>query len=73
MTSRIMTRRDGSEVVEAWGNRPRRIEGFRDTSCRRRAIRRRSGWLRGTARSGLRRAGGRLLTSRGRLLMGSLR
>ena len=46
LTSGIMTRRDGSKVVEAWGNRPRRIEGFRDTSCRRRAKRRRFGWLR---------------------------
>ena len=46
LTSRVMTRRDGSEMVKAWGNRSRRIKGFRDTSCRGRARRRRSDWLR---------------------------
>ena len=46
LTSGIMTRRDGSEMVKAWGNRSRGIKGFRDTSCRRRARRRRSGWWR---------------------------
>ena len=46
LTCGIMTRRDGSKMVEAWGNQPRRIEGFRDANYRRRARRRRSGWLR---------------------------
>ena len=41
-----MTRRDGTKVVKAWGNRSKRIKGFRDTSYRGRARRRRSGWLR---------------------------
>ena len=36
LPSRVMTRR----------NRSRRVKGFRDTSCRGRARRRRSGWLR---------------------------
>ena len=46
LPSREMTRRDGSEMVKAWGNQSRRIKGFRDTSCRGRARRRRAGWLR---------------------------
>ena len=46
LPSREMTRRDGFEMVKAWGNRSRRIKGFRDTSCRGRGRRRRSGWLR---------------------------
>ena len=46
LPSRVMTRRDGSKVVKARGNRSRRIKGFGDTSCRGRARRRRSGWLR---------------------------
>ena len=46
LTSGVMTGRDSSEMVEAWGNRPRRIKGFRDTSYRRRARRRRSSWRR---------------------------
>ena len=46
LTNGIMTRRDSFELIEAWGNRPGRIEGFGDTNCRRRARRRRSGWRR---------------------------
>ena len=46
LPSKVMTRRDGAKMVKAWGNRSRRIKGFRDTSCRGRARRRRSGWLR---------------------------
>ena len=46
LPSRVMTRGDGSEMVKARGNRSRRIKGFRDTSCRGRARRRRSSWLR---------------------------
>ena len=46
LPSRVMTRRDGSKMVKAWGNRSRRIKRFRDTSCRGRARRRRSRWLR---------------------------
>ena len=46
LTRGIMTRRDGSEMIKAWGNRSRGINGFRDTSCRRRVRRRRFGWRR---------------------------
>ena len=46
LSSRVMTGRDGSEMVKARGNRARRIKGVRDTSCRGRARRRRSDWLR---------------------------
>ena len=46
LPGRVMSRRDGSKVVEARGNRARRIKGFRDTSWRGRARRRRSGWQR---------------------------
>ena len=46
LPSRVMTRRDSSKVVKAGGNHSRRIKGFRNTSCRGRARRRRSGWLR---------------------------
>ena len=41
-----MTRRDGFEMVEARRNRSGRVKRFWDTSCRGRARRRRSGWLR---------------------------
>ena len=46
LSSRVMTRRYGSEMVKARGNRAWRIKRFGDTSCRGRARRRRSGWLR---------------------------
>ena len=46
LPSRVMTRRDEFEMVKAGRNRSRRIKGFRDTSCRGRARRRRFGWLR---------------------------
>ena len=54
LISRVMARRDGSKMVETWWNRPRRIEGHMGTSCRRRARRKMSGWLRRRARSRLR-------------------
>ena len=34
LTSGIMTSRDGSKMVKAWGNRPRRIQGLMTTNCR---------------------------------------
>ena len=46
LTSGVMARRNGSKMVETWWNRPRRIEGLMGTNYRRRARRRRSGWLR---------------------------
>ena len=46
LPSRVMTRRDGFEMVKVRRDRSRRIKGFKDTSYRGRARRRRSGWLR---------------------------
>ena len=41
-----MARRDDAKMVKTWGNQPKRVERLMGTSCRRRARRKRFGWLR---------------------------